>query len=68
MQPGFVHSQYYRSYPISNIYIANYLVNEFNTFKIFKILDLCEIINPEISIHMGHLIETSFSVLSMISR
>ena len=62
MQPGFVHSQYFCSYPISNIILANYLVNEFNTFKISKILDFCEIINPEISIHRDHLIETSFRV------
>ena len=33
-----------------------------NTFKISKILDFCKIINPEISIHRDHLIETSFSV------
>ena len=62
MQPEFVHSQYFCSYPISNIEFANYLVNEFKTFKIFKILDFCKIINLEITIHMDHLIETSFSV------
>ena len=33
-----------------------------NTFKISKILDFSKIINPEISIHRDHLIETSFSV------
>ena len=62
MKPEFVHSQYFCSYPISNIKLANYLVNEFNAFKISKILDLCKIINPEISIPRDHLIETSFSV------
>ena len=62
MQPEFVHSQYFCSYPISNIKLANYLVNEFNTFKMSKVLDFCKIINPEISIHRDHLIETSFSV------
>ena len=62
MQPEFVHSQYFCSIPISNIELAKYLVNEFNTFKISKILDFCKIINPEISIHRDDLIETSFSV------
>ena len=61
MKPEFVHSQYFCSYPKSNIYLANYLVNEFNTFKIYMILDFCKIINPEISIHRYHLSETSFS-------
>ena len=62
MQPEFVYSQYFCSYPITKIYLANYLVNEFNTFKISKILDFCKIINPEISIHRDNLIENSFSV------
>ena len=56
MQPEFVHSQYFCSYPISNILLINYLVNEFNTFKISKILDFCKIINPDISTHRDHLI------------
>ena len=42
--------------------LANYQVNVFNTFKISEIFDFCEIINPEISIHRDHLIETSFRV------
>ena len=44
MQPKFVHSQYFCSCPILNIQLANYLVNEFNTFKISKILDFCELL------------------------
>ena len=39
MQPELVHSQYFCSYPISNILLANYIVNEFNTFKISKIIN-----------------------------
>ena len=62
MQPEFVHSQYFCSYPISNLWLANYLLNEFNTFKISKIPDFCGIINPEISIHRIYLIETSLSM------
>ena len=62
MQPVFVYSQYFCSYPILNLQVANYLVNEFNTFKISKILDFCKNMNPEISIHRDHLNETSFSM------
>ena len=62
MLPEFVHSRFFCSYPILNIYFANYLVNEFNTIKISKILDFCKINNPDISIHRDHLIETSSSV------
>ena len=57
MLPEFVHSQYSCCSPITNIKLANYLVNEFDTIKISKILDFCEIKNPEISIHRDHLIE-----------
>ena len=47
---------------MSNIYSANYLDNEFNTFKKYKNGDICKIINREISFNNNHLVETSFSV------